>query len=195
MAAKRAVIVGSGPSAQGFVPPAGVDIIAVNGAIDWLARADYWFTLDPSPANIKRLANKRSGVEYHAAFPENSPVCNVIRYERYSEQGPEPALRDSPEWWFWRWGAVAGLPTEHTRINTGNSAWGALQLAYKLGYTDAALVGVDATQEPRIGGGRPNNLSHLPLLFNSVSRVPGFSVTNCGHMESLLPKMSIQQWL
>lgn len=32
----RAVIVANGPSAAGFIPPPGVTVIAVNGAIDWL---------------------------------------------------------------------------------------------------------------------------------------------------------------
>ena len=49
------IIVADGPSAKGFVPPDGIDIIAVNGAIEWLQRADYWFTLDPSPVNYDRM--------------------------------------------------------------------------------------------------------------------------------------------
>lgn len=39
----RVIIVGSGPSAANFVAPRGVPIIAVNGAIDWLNRASYFF--------------------------------------------------------------------------------------------------------------------------------------------------------
>ncbi len=51
----RVIIVGSGPSAANFVAPRGVPIIAVNGAIDWLNRASYFFTLDPSPDNMRRV--------------------------------------------------------------------------------------------------------------------------------------------
>lgn len=55
----RVIIVGSGPSAANFVAPRGVPIIAVNGAIDWLNRASYFFTLDPSPDNMRRVGRGR----------------------------------------------------------------------------------------------------------------------------------------
>lgn len=62
----RVIIVGSGPSAANFVAPRGVPIIAVNGAIDWLNRASYFFTLDPSPDNMRRVGRgrRRRGVCY-----------------------------------------------------------------------------------------------------------------------------------
>lgn len=68
----RVIIVGSGPSAANFVAPRGVPIIAVNGAIDWLNRASYFFTLDPSPDNMRRVGRgrRRRGVCYCMALPD-----------------------------------------------------------------------------------------------------------------------------
>ena len=76
----RVIIVASGPSAAGFVPPRGVPIIAVNGAIDWLSRASYFFTLDPSRDNIRRLRIRRRNVHYCSA---GAPVTNHLHsFER-----------------------------------------------------------------------------------------------------------------
>lgn len=193
----RAVIVGSGPSAAGFEPPAGVTVIAVNGAIQWLSRVDHWFTLDPSPANYDRMSNPRPGVQYWAAVPKGTALpSHVMPFERISESSPdlEPD-RGTPEWWLWRWGCKLGLALDINKIHTGNSAYGALGLAYHLDAEKVALVGIDATDQPRIEGGRPNNLSHLPLLFKSA--LDQIDVVSCGHMAGI-PQMSIEEgmkWL
>ena len=189
----RAVIVGSGPSARGFEPPDDVAIIAVNGAIDWLARADYFFTLDPSPSNIYRLHNPLAGVHYSAAVPESIVLPpHVARYERISTRGNEPVHHNSPEWWLWRWSAVKGLSDRPGHIHSGNSAYGALGLAYHLGFTNIALVGVDGTNDPRVEGGHPDNLSHLPLLFASV--LNQINVVSCGFLTGLM-QQSLEDWL
>nr|WP_298117431.1 hypothetical protein [uncultured Pseudomonas sp.] len=190
----RVVIVASGPSAQGFVPPPGVVVIAVNGAIEWLVRADYWFTLDPSPINLERMHRPRHGVTYCAALNEPAPLW-VRRFVRVAARGQEPEP-GTPEWWLWRWSAVKTLSTEHGCIHTGNSAWGALGLAYHLGAERVALVGVDASADERIEGGRCRDLSHLPLLFESA--LPQIELLNCGAMRSRVPKMTIKEgmeWL
>lgn len=194
----RVVIVASGPSAKNFVPPVGAVVIAVNGAIDWLARADYFFTLDDSPVNCKRLENQRDGVRYCVALPGDSPRMfnNVSRFTRISHRGIEPAQRHSSEWHFWRWGCVAGLNTTYGKINTGNSAWGALGLALHLNATRVALVGVDASGDERIEGGFTNSLKHLPLLFESA--IGQIDFINCGAMKSRVKQLGIEegmQWL
>ena len=84
-----------------------------------------------------------------------------------------------------------GINTLHGKINTGNSAWGALQLANHLGYDKIMLLGVDADRSPRIDGGYPNELCHLPLLFDSAN----LNVVNCGKMDCKFPKMSIKEGL
>lgn len=190
----RVVIVASGPSCEGFTPPPGVVVIAVNGAIEWLSRADYWFTLDPSPINLERMHRPRHGVTYCAAVDGEVPPW-VRRFNRLASRGPEPPA-GTPQWWLWRWSAVRTLCANHDCIHTGNSAWGALGLAYHLGATRVALVGVDASTEPRIEGGLCRDLSHLPLLFESA--LPQINLINCGAMRSAVPKMTIEegmQWL
>lgn len=192
----RCVVVASGPSARGFRPPAGATVIAVNGAIDWIERADYWFTLDPSAMNMRRMAKPRADVLYFAAVPEGFELpWHVNQLLRVAGRGSEPAY-GTPQWWMWRWSAMPGISPHIGRIHSGNSAWGALQLAVHLGAERIALVGVDANQKERLGGGRPNNLSHLPLLFDSINGEA--EVVNCGAMVCRLPHKSIRdgmKWL
>ncbi|HHK9160220.1 TPA: hypothetical protein ACQZEF_005089, partial [Escherichia coli] len=131
----RVIIVGSGPSAANFVAPRGVPIIAVNGAIDWLNRASYFFTLDPSPDNMRRVGRgrRRRGVCYCMALPdvkEREVRDGVLCFRRVAERGMEPKNTNSPEWWAWRWSAHFGLCEDENEIASGNSAYGALNLAF-----------------------------------------------------------------
>lgn len=187
---KRAIIVASGPSAGNFAPPKDTTIIAVNGAVEWLSRADYFFTLDPSAANLKRLMHRRTDVRYCVA---GFQVEDAQIYERIcTTDAPEPENKMTPEWWLWRLNAVKGLCTTPGKIHTGNSAWGALGLAYHLGFNHVALVGVDATDEPRIEGGNSKCLSHLPLLFASAR--PQINVVSLGRLNSV-PQYTLHDWL
>lgn len=93
----RVIIVGSGPSAANFVAPRGVPIIAVNGAIDWLNRASYFFTLDPSADNMRRVGRgrRRRGVCYCMALPdvkEREVRDGVLCFRRVAERGMEPKI-------------------------------------------------------------------------------------------------------
>ena len=167
-------------------------MIAVNGAIDWLTRAEHFFTLDHSDENLRRLDNRRNGTRYHAAFPDHVPAPDgVKRYDRVQLRGDEPRPRRTPEWWLWRWSGVLGLSEDPARIHSGNSAYGALGLAYHLGYRRVALVGVDGTQEPKLDGRRPHNLSHLPLLF--ASALGQINVVSCGQLTGI-PQSTLEQW-
>lgn len=116
----------------------------------------------------------------------------VVSYERIGRRGPQPYPRGGPEWWLWRWSAVKTLAKHPGKINSGNSAWGALGLAYHLGFTDVALVGVDGTTEERVEGGCSNNLSHLPLLF--ASALPQINVVSCGQLTGI-PQASFKDWI
>lgn len=188
---RRAIIVASGPSARHFVPPPDVTIIAVNGAVEWLPRVDYFFTLDFSAVNTARLIKRRRGVSYHCAGL-NRAISGIVSYRRVAHRGKEPEPKNTPEWWLWRWSAVCGLSENKAEIHTGNSAWGALGLAYHLGFQEVALVGVDATNTPRLEGGMTNNLSHLPLLFSSA--LTQINVVSCGELTGI-PRMSVEEWL
>jgi hypothetical protein len=192
----RAVIVASGPSARGFAPPDNLPVIAVNGAIDWLPRADHWFSLDASPANVARLRERRlRDCNYHVAGPRWPTLLGDATYwRRIDSCGTyiEPSPAGTPEWWLWRLGAVLGVNKTPGCINTGNSAWGAVGLAYHLGFTDVALVGVDANGADRIEGGNPGPLSHLPLLFESAA--PDVRVVSCGAMFGRFESMDFAEW-
>jgi hypothetical protein len=190
----KCIVVGDGPSAAGFVPPDGVPVIAVKRAIDGLSRADYWFSLDPNAASLERMQNQRPGVVYYCACDSTDPLPEgVVRLLRVSgRKAREPRPRGTPDWWLWRWSAVSGLSDKPGRIHSGNSAWGALGLAYQLGFRDVLLVGVDGTQAERVSGGRPNNLSHLPALFRSaLGQVRLHSV---GHLRGI-PRTTLADWL
>lgn len=173
----KAVIVASGPSASGFVPPDDVTVICVNGVIEWISRADYWFTLDANPANLRRKALYRQGVKYYAALDDRYwTPGNMTRLKRISM------------------GVDAGLCTEPWVINSGNSAFGALGLAYHLGAKKALLIGVDGTIEPRVEGGRSGALQHLPRLFDSAAHQ--IQMVNCGKLKAKkIKKMPIEQGL
>ena len=181
-----------------FVAPRGVPIIAVNGAIDWIDRASYFFTLDLSSQNLNRIAHgrRRRGVRYCVATPYTQKLeynDGIWYFRRVSGSVAEPAQEGSPEWWLWRWSSKLGLCEDQNEISSGNSAYGALNLAYHLGFQHVALVGVDATQQSRVhSGGRPSNLSHLPLLFQSARKQ--IDVVSCGQMGGI-PKMPLKEWL
>ena len=77
-------------------------------------------------------------------------------------------------------------------IHTGNSAWGALGVGYLLGFRDFLLIGVDATADERTTGGRPKNLSHLPLLFRSA--LHQVTLATVGTMPGI-PTKTLEQWM
>lgn len=190
----KCVIVGDGPSAHGFVPPEGVAIIAVKRTIHWLARVDYWFSLDPNEASRECMRDQRRGVAYYCAVDPGDEIPEgVTRLERVAHRGREPGMRRTAEWWFWRWSSVAGLCKTPGKVHSGNSAWGALGLAYHLGYTDVLLVGVDGTGDPRQSDRRrPNNLSHLPILFRSA--LGTVKLQTVGRMRGI-PTTTLEAWL
>lgn len=186
-------IVADGPSATGFIPPDGIPVIAVNGAIDWLPRADHWFTLDPTSINRARMMRPREGVAYHCACPPDRALPpHVVRYERVGRDWP--AMRGMGDA-FHRLKCAPGLSTDPTKIHTGNSAFGAIGLAYHLGARKVALVGVDATNDRRISGGRSRDLSHLPALI--ASAMGQIDMVSCGAVNTV-PQCTVAEaadWL
>jgi len=175
------VVVGCGPSAAGYKPPSDAAVIAVNNSVSFLERMDYWFTLDPSPENLELMSNPVPGVQYFAAVTVQKEIPDhVYRMTRKGLPRTRPRSRYSanktPEHWFKRWGCIAKVSDDARYINTGNSAWGALQLAYLLGGKRVLLVGVDGTKELKVDGTKPNNLSHLPLLFKGAVGVIDFAI-------------------
>lgn len=167
------IIVASGPSLAQVDPSRfdGLDpfIIAVNGAYDWLPSLNAFFTLDPSSDNIRRMKNRRDGVEYYAALGErrsNIP-SHVHILERLSSPVRDTRPRGTATYWFNRWGCLRGLSDDSMAIHSGNSAYGALGLAYHWKPKKILLLGVDGNQQPKMNGEGPprHSLMHLPLLF------------------------------
>jgi len=148
-------------------------IIAVNGAYEYLNyKADIFFTLDPSPANLKRLS-VRSETLMYCAIDKKCRVLlpdHVIPLTRISTQPKEILPKGTSKYWFHRWGCVKGLAEKASEIHTGNSAYGALGLAYHLRSKKILLLGVDGTTQPRLTGEGPSKYSlvHLPYLFSTA---------------------------
>lgn len=192
---KRVIIVADGPSARGFIPPVKIPVIAVNGAIEWLPRADFWFTLDPSADNIRRMSNQKPGTRYYAAVAASTALPEgVKRLNRYSyvpDKTKEPT-HGTPSWWFWRYGCVPGLSYSWPFIHTGNSAYGAVGLAFLMGAKKILLVGVDASDEGRMSGGHSKTLCHLPMLF--ASALPQVNMVSVGGLNSV-PQMDMKKGL
>lgn len=200
---KKLLIIGSGQSSREAIaylsrkPKRDFDVMAINGASEYV-NYDLFFTLDPSDVNLSYIiSGNDSKKHYMATDPsyvvpkEIEDLCTILY--RKEERQAEPKDKNSPEWWFWRWRCVGGLSIDKKIINSGNSAFGGLGLAYHLGYTNVALIGVDADDNDRVCGGKTNNLSHLPLLFDSA--LPFINVVNCGYMNSKLPKVSFLEWV
>jgi hypothetical protein len=116
-------------------------------------------------------------VKYVAALPECYPMPSHVSIMQRVSAGNAP-----------------GLCTARNTVYSGNSAFGALGLAYHLGVRKVILIGVDGTDKRRVEGGRSGDLSHLPALFESA--VGQIEMVNCGELDApLIPKMSIKDAL
>lgn len=174
--AERVLIVASGPSQRSLVPGAivaaaanGVHVIAVNNALVWADSAASWFTLDPDQRALPLMRARRAGVVHYAAVPADygrpdaqiayhriAPPSGVIYLRRLTGPGPL--------------GCRYGLSEDPGAVHTGNSAWGALGLAYLMQAYRVAFVGLDGTRAGyAYGPRRPfRNFAHLPALFASA---------------------------
>lgn len=168
----RVVIVATGPSLSQIDPAVfdqcGATIIAVNGAVSRVNGAHCFFTCDPSVKVRSLLRSQRPCVRYFAAVPDDfgtrnaaaavhrpPPESNVTYLRRLTGNGP--------------WKHKPGLSEDRGAIHTGNSAYGALGLAYLMNARRVALFGVDGHGGYAWGlGGAPNDLSHLDLIFRSA---------------------------
>lgn len=150
-----------------------VVIMAVNGAFEYLDyKADIFFTLDPSPSNLKRLSVRNETLKY-CAIDKSCRVDipdSVIKLNRISATAKEIRPRGTSKYWFHRWGCVKGLAEKASEIHTGNSAYGALGLAYHLRPEKILLLGVDGNTQSRLSGEGPPrySLMHLPYLFSTA---------------------------
>ena len=175
--AKRAIIVGSGTSLSGFnfgeLNLLNCFIIAVNGAGNSLPMANAWFTLDPWGLNGPQLPKKFYGKMY-AAVPDDygtpsarcpahrvTPDRRILFLHRLMSHNYVDILSDSA--------FKLRLSEDRSCISTGNSGYGALNLAYHLHAEKILLLGIDG------GSGyyynstqRTRPLNSLPKLFESA---------------------------
>lgn len=171
---RAVVIVASGSSLAGFDLSglAGLAVIAVNAAV-LHCPAKYWITVDPCRANYELMANPKPGVRYFAAVPPRygrdearvHPEHRVrpLEHVTYLRRVVNRSKLEAPL------KMQHGLAKHPGEIHTGNSAYGALGLAYHMRPKRVALLGVDARGDYFYGGGGPRgSLSHLPALFRSA---------------------------
>lgn len=172
--AERVVIIASGPSLRraDLTVPDHVTTIAVNGALPHV-RADFWFTLDTSKENraLMRTAVTRTETVFYAAVRDNFGDPETT--PRHLRAKPEERVRylqkftgDGAK------GSLRGLSEDPSGIHAGNSAYGALGLAYLMGAKRIALLGVDGAARSGYAWNevrQPRDLQHLPWLFSTAA--------------------------
>lgn len=171
------VIVGGGDSLRGFDFSSLIGrafIISVNDSWKHVPFADAWFTLDPWGFHGPQLPQNFTGKMY-AAVPEDFgkdyaraknhrliPPTNVTYLHRLIGNN----IHKSSIHWY-----KLGLSEDRSCINTGNSGYGAMNVAYHLRPKRIVLLGIDGgssyfyTRESK-----PGDLSNLPILFESAKR-------------------------
>jgi hypothetical protein len=194
----RVLIVASGPSAKAIdwrsqKFPEGLCVMSVNATLRHLPCATHWFTLDLTPLNKEQMWEQRMRpVKFYAGAFEDYVRTEawVTFLRRRTGNGPRNVcfgLSEDPEW-----------------ISTGNSAYGALGLAYLMGAKKVALIGVDGTKRYWYStAGGPQDLSIMRDLFASAVpqlKAKGIEVVN-GSLESIVdcfdrcPPLEAIRWI
>lgn len=162
------LIVGTGPSIALRTVTLKADIIiAVNQAsLIPDIKPDLWFTLDLSERNLELIdeyTNIHSKCKFIVACELRTKLPrHVYRVQRISNKYEHATSS------FERWSCVPTLSEDCSKVHTGNSMWGALQIAYHLKPQKIAMLGLDGSRLPSVmSGHNPRDLSHLPKLFES----------------------------
>lgn len=172
----RVIIVASGKSLIGFnfhtLYDKGYFIISLNDTGSVVPHSNAWITVDPWGLAGKQYPQKPVDKIY-AAVPEDfgtkhaacgdhriDPPETITYLRRVSHQNSNHLKI-----------GVSGLAEDPTEINTGNSGYGALNLAYHLRPKKVLLLGLDAGHGYFFTTRKANRgLDHLPSLF--LSAVP-----------------------
>lgn len=207
---KNIIIVASGPSVNAIdfnllKNKKDSFIITVNGAGNHVPFADAWFTLDPWGLANKQIPRNGFKGALYAAVPEDyglptaksiqhriTPKQNITYLHRlqshnFTNVSSETAYK-------------IGLSEDTSCINTGNSGYGALNLAYHMRPENIYLLGVDGTIGYFYTNKERNRpLTYLPLLFKSaIPRLSsaGINVYNVSptSMISCFPKIDATQF-
>lgn len=171
------IIIGSGTSLTGFdfnqLKGIGA-IIAVNNAGNAVPFADMWFTLDPWGLHGPQLPVNFRG-RLFAAVPEDYGTPNATSANfRVIPDGRITFLHRlkshniphvSSETAF-----KTGLSEDTSCINTGNSGYGALNLAYHFRPKKILLLGIDGSIGYFYTKSTTNRpLTYLPQMFDSAA--------------------------
>lgn len=152
-------------------------IIAVNDAGKFLPFADAWFTLDPWGCGVGGTQFPvRFAGDMYAAVPDTygmnispntkhqvvaNPNINYLhRIPFHTISSAELKDYDYLNW---------GLNEDNGSINTGNSGFGALNMAYHMRPKTIIILGLDGTRgyffdEKKVSG----SLHHLSKIFSSA---------------------------
>lgn len=208
--ATKIVIVGSGTSLKGFnfkrLDRDDYYIIAVNDSVKGVPFADVWFTLDPWGLRGPQLPEEPFKGKLFAAVPQDYgrrdarnpvhrsvPRRKIIYLQRLISNNFE---EESTEM------AFSLTLSEDTRcVSTGNSGYGAFNIAYHLRPQKILLLGLDAGMGYYYTETKTNRpLSYLPKMFNSTRKQverAGIQVIN-GSKDSKIatyPRFSIDEAL
>jgi hypothetical protein len=152
-------------------------IIAVNDAGKFLPFADAWFTLDPWGCGI-RGAQFPAGFhgDMYAAVPEAFGLGSARNLAHRVEAHPQInylhripfhsiSAHQLTDYDYLHW----GLNEDPGSINTGNSGYGALNMAYHMRPKNIILLGLDGTKGYFYDAGKvTRSLHHLPKIFSSA---------------------------
>lgn len=171
------IIVCTGPSLKNFdfnnIKDKGY-IIAVNDAAKFVPFSNAWFTLDPWGLTADQPPQNFSGDMFAAVPPDygtqtamtnchrvipNPNINYLHRIPFHSYENVIPA--DYLTW---------GLNEDPSCINTGNSGFGALNMAYHMKPKRIFLFGLDATKGYFFDENKvTRSLDHLPAIFRSCA--------------------------
>lgn len=170
------IIVASGSSLIGFdfrkLENCG-HIICVNNSYKGLEKFDSWFTLDPWGLSGEQPPKNFKGTLY-AAVPQdfgtnharvvahkNKMPTNIIYLHRLISHN-KPGVSSETAY-------RLGLSEDNGCINTGNSGFGAINLAYHMRPKKILLLGLDATVGYYYSKTEKNRpLDFLPMLVSSA---------------------------
>lgn len=181
-------------------------VIAVNNAVRAVPFADAWFTLDPWGLDGPQLPPPEFKGKKYAAVPSDFGRRDA-RHPKHQKRAPTDItylhrlvsnnlIDRSSE------GAFALTLSEDPRcISTGNSGYGAFNLAYHLKPNKILLLGIDGTVGYFYTNSEQNRpLTYLPKMFNSTKTQmerAGIQVINGSRTSRILtyPKYTIERAL